>query len=197
MREFRDFFLRRTEWGSCFFDESDASYKYYDTISPAIAARMRKNSDLATAIRSVLVEPLVIALRLFLALPDADKPKDAKEFAQYALREHADWIARLPLATAAPDDPERLARELVIAFDLFPQHELRDAGDRGAAIVGPLSYHHAGRMAPAAQRELRIRGLNDADIAALVIDGGDGPPENWASEDETTRPGKLEQGEPG
>jgi hypothetical protein len=126
LRLFRDLILRSTQWGSTFFDEF---YKYYYTLSPAIADRMLENAHMAQLIRAVLVHPLMIALRLFLALPADPQDADAaKEFASRANDEYARWVRQLPLESSArAQEPTALLNDIVKLLDLLDNAVLRRA----------------------------------------------------------------------
>lgn len=126
LRLFRDLVLRSTQWGSTFFDEF---YKYYYTLSPPIADRMLENEHMAQLIRAVLVHPLMIALRLFLALPaDPQDTDGAKEFAARANKEYATWVRQLPLESSArAQEPSALLNDIVKLLDLLDNAMLRRA----------------------------------------------------------------------
>lgn len=126
LRQFRDHVLRTTEWGSNFFDEF---HKHYYGLSSAILPRMKADPRLTEQIRTVLVYPLIIALRLFLSLPkDPEEPADARAFVQQAASEYASWIRQLPLIEAAPrNKPEMLVAELLFVLGILGNPLLRSA----------------------------------------------------------------------
>ncbi len=67
LQAFRDNVLRRTRWGSKFFDEL---YKYYYRVSPAIADEMIRDPQLRQVLRFAIVEPWVNYMQLTMARPD-------------------------------------------------------------------------------------------------------------------------------
>ncbi|MHB8268778.1 CFI-box-CTERM domain-containing protein [Bradyrhizobium sp.] len=67
LKAFRDNVLRRTRWGSEFFDQL---WKYYGRISPAIADEMRHDPELRRVLRFAIVEPWVNYMKLMMSRPD-------------------------------------------------------------------------------------------------------------------------------
>jgi hypothetical protein len=67
LRAFRDKSLRRTRWGSEFFEEL---WKYYNRVSPAIADEMSGDPELRRVLRFAIVEPWVNYMKLMISRPD-------------------------------------------------------------------------------------------------------------------------------
>ena len=167
LRMFRDFVLRSTRWGSDFFDDF---YKYYYTISPPIAARMQADEHLAEMVRAILVQPLLIALRLFLALPD--DPSDssaASQFCRSAIAEYCEWVRTLPLSQYAPvGDPVALAHELSAMLDLSGNVDLRHAFFESLHQGGVTPIQLSDNLAAAVKAELMSKGVSEDDAVKLV-----------------------------
>ena len=171
LRLFRDLVLRSTEWGSTFFDEF---YKYYYTLSPPIAERMHENAHMAQLIRAALVHPLMIALRLFLALPDDPQEADAaKKFASCATDEYAMWIRQLPLESSArAQESTALLNDIVTLLDLSANAALRGAlfDNLSEAKVIPVSLSE--ESAAKVEQKLVASGVSQDMIQRLIDKGG-------------------------
>ena len=81
---------------------------------------MGQDPRMADLVRAVPVHPLMIALRLFLALPDdPDEAGAALAFAKRAGEEYSKWVAQLPLAdSAASRRPASLAADIIEVLGL-------------------------------------------------------------------------------
>jgi hypothetical protein len=171
LRSFRDVVLRSTQWGTDFFDEF---YKYYYTLSPAIAAMMRENAHMAEIIRAALVHPLLIALRLFLVLPsDPQDPDAAKSFASSANHEYANWLRQLPLSfTARAQKPTALLEDIVTILDLSDNSDLRCAFIDNLIDAGILPIGLPANIASDWELRLMERGVSGETIQRIICCGG-------------------------
>ncbi|MDQ3668005.1 MAG: hypothetical protein M3410_15815 [Acidobacteriota bacterium] len=171
LRLFRDLVLRSTQWGSTFFDEF---YKYYYTLSPAIAERMRENAHMTQLVRAVLVHPLMIALRLFLALPADPQDADAaKEFASRANNEYAMWVRQLPLKSSAQaQESTALLNDIVKLLDLTNNAALRRAffDNLSEAKVTPVRLSE--ESAADFEHKLVMRSISEDMIHRIIGRGG-------------------------
>jgi hypothetical protein len=167
LRVFRDVVIRATHWGSNLFDEF---HKHYYQISPAIAAKMYADPEMAEIIRAILVHPLMIALRLSLLLPKDPTDKEAAtKFATEALHQYADWIRQLPIAASAPTEtPEALADDILNAMNIFRPPALSVAFIDNLVSAGVLPLHAETELFSGLSKNLRDKGLAETEIRRIV-----------------------------
>lgn len=170
LRQFRDGVLRGSRWGAAFFDEF---WSYYYSFSPRVAEMMEMDPRMSDYIRAGLVHPLIVALRLFLALPDdPEAPAASVEFAKRAEEEFSHLVEQLPLAGTAPrDDPELLKDELVSVLGLLGNPRLRKAllDNLTRSGILPLTLPEDARRL--ARTRLEAAGLSRSEVRQVLSDG--------------------------
>ena len=169
LREFRDRTLRATRWGVAFFDEW---WEHYYAFSPQIVASMKRDPRMAELVRFVLVSPLVIALRLFLALPDdPDDPAGSIVFARRAVDEYAAWLRELPFTRSLTDpDASAAVHEFAEALALLSNPRLRSAAIEALVRAGLLPLLSSDAR-PEYEPQLRRSGLSDEEIGSVFVRG--------------------------
>ena len=163
LRALRDLLVATSPLAAEFYEEFA---RYYYSFSPALAERMRADERMAEVIRAVFVDPLLIALRMLLALPaDPAAGDQAVEFATRASAEYSAWARALPLRRKASLTTVRPA---LAASDLRLLLLLSNPDVRAAAFE---ALERSGLLPAAfADGELEMLeqwGLDDATIALV------------------------------
>lgn len=136
LREIRDNVLRRTGWGSRFFERY---WSYYYQISPAISAQMNADPDLQQVMRWSVVAPMVNYLKWL-----RDRPRqwnlegvdpEMREFLERMKADMDAWLAEIELPDSFPGlENDAIVAELNIALDLV----LRGRPDADTYLTGLL-----------------------------------------------------------
>ena len=170
LRRFRDDVLRRTRHGDAWFERF---YGSYNKVSPAIADRMRADSELAELLRVGIVQPYVDWLELAVAMPDAaleGVPEPWRAFLA-GLQQRLDaWAS----AVGMPEEFDGLtslevARELAVVL----RYGFRDRSRRATYLrrlreAGVLPLRLTAEEVDAAREALSAAGLS-TDQAALAL----------------------------
>lgn len=167
LRLFRDRILRRTDWGTQFFDDF---HKYYYQFSPSVARLMAADPYAKELLRAALVAPLMTALRLFVNHPaDPDDPEQAVRFTRRATEEFATWLRHLPLANSAQKaGTGALTGELMAAFSVLRSTALREALVDNLEAAGLLPLSTDSQTAAKLRRDSAALGLAPAAIERLL-----------------------------
>ena len=170
LRRFRDDVLRRTRHGDAWFERF---YGSYNEVSPAIADRMRGDSELAEQLRIGIVQPYVDWLELAVAMPDAaldGVPEPWRAFLA-GLQQRLDaWASAIgmPEEFAGLSGLE-VARELAVVL----RYGFRDRSRRAAYLrrlreAGVLPLRLTAKEADAAREAMSAAGLA-TDQVPLVL----------------------------
>jgi hypothetical protein len=155
LRELRDLTLRKTDWGSRFFDEY---WSYYYRISPAIAAEMDRDPTFRTLMRWSIVTPWMNYLRLLVARPvhwnlDNVDP-ELRTFLEFMRTGMEKWLAEIDVPqTFAGRGAAEVVAELNIALGLI----LRDKEKR-RAYLNHLLANGSLPLRPSLCEEAALRG---------------------------------------
>ncbi len=170
LRRFRDDVLRRTRHGDAWFERF---YGSYNEVSPAIADRMRGDSELAELLRIGIVQPYVDWLELAVAMPDAaldGAPEPWRTFLTRLQQRLDAWAGAIgmPEEFAGLSGLE-VARELAVIL----RFGFRDRSGRAAYLrrlreAGVLPLRLTADEADAAREAMSAAGLA-TDQVALVL----------------------------
>ncbi|MBA7647606.1 hypothetical protein ES703_55382 [subsurface metagenome] len=146
LRDFRDKVLRKTRWGTEFFENY---WKYYYRISPTIVEKMNRDPQLKSIIRWSLVVPLVNYLKLVMKRPSVNpekvEPAEVRAFLEDMKKDMDAWLSSIKVPeTFEGLNNESIIDELNIALD-FVLKEGRDEYLDKLIAVGslPLKYNQS------------------------------------------------------
>ncbi|MGH9470409.1 MAG: CFI-box-CTERM domain-containing protein [Terriglobia bacterium] len=178
LQGFRDNVLRRTRWGTQFFEDL---WKYYYRISPPIAEEMNRDPEMRRVIGWAIVEPWVNYMKLMLTRPDLKSMNlegldpNLRAFLLQLQTDSEKWIRSIELPkTFKGREPEEAVHELNIILGLLllradGKAYLEDLNNRGEL---PLEYPTEDKTT---LRDLLEWAGRSQDEVTIILDGPEQP----------------------